>query len=257
MEQNARGISNDALNVGECFREIIKGSIMSDFKGFPEKGLEFLKNLAANNNKTWFEEHRKVYDEHLVAPAVSFITDFGQLLQEHVSSDIVYDTRTDGAGCMFPIDQGEGLSSDTAPYKTYFDMFFWEGPGKKTESPGYYFCLDPNGAFIFAGWPSFSEEILKKYRDAVANDDTGSRLAKIVSELEKAGYGVDGSAIEEVPRGYAADHPREALLRYIELFAQSPVIEVADVSSPRLLGTCLEHVKKMDPIQRWLRELNK
>lgn len=227
---------------------------MGEFTGFPSNGLKFLKDLAANNNKEWFEENRKIYEQELIVPAQSFITEFGQLLQKHVSSDVCYDTRTDGAGCIFPVDHYPGASPES-PYKTYFDMFFWEGPGEKTQSPGYYFCLNPDGAFIFAGWPSFSEEILEKYRDAVASDDTGSRLVKIVSELKEAGYGVGGQNIEKVPPGYAPDHPREGLLRYIELFAQAPVISAKDVSSPRLPDICLEHAKKMDPIQRWLVKL--
>ena len=34
---------------------------MSTFVGFPDEGLRFLDELALNNNKQWFDSHRRLF----------------------------------------------------------------------------------------------------------------------------------------------------------------------------------------------------
>lgn len=43
------------------------------FMGFPEAGIEFLANLAAHNNRTWFESHRQEYQTFLLEPAQGLV----------------------------------------------------------------------------------------------------------------------------------------------------------------------------------------
>ncbi len=43
------------------------------FKGFTPEAFEFLSILSENNNKTWFDAHRGVYDAAIVAPALLFV----------------------------------------------------------------------------------------------------------------------------------------------------------------------------------------
>ena len=33
------------------------------FSGFPREGFDFLRDVATNNNKPWFEANRRGYDE--------------------------------------------------------------------------------------------------------------------------------------------------------------------------------------------------
>jgi uncharacterized protein (TIGR02453 family) len=226
---------------------------MDNFKGFPEKGLEFLSNLVRHNEKSWFEENRKIYEELLVAPSLAFISDFGTLLQKEISKDIVYSTRTNGSGSLFRIHRDTRFSADKTPYKTHVGIFFWEGPGKKMTNPGFYFHLEFDGAFMYAGKYEFSTQELHKYRDDVADDKAGKELEKAIASVRKSGdYEMAAEHYKRVPAGYAPDHPRAGLLRQNTLFAKSPLIPVKIITSPRLLEICLEHSKNMDPIERWL-----
>lgn len=36
------------------------------FQGFSPETLKFLRALKANNNKAWFERHRKDYEKHVL-----------------------------------------------------------------------------------------------------------------------------------------------------------------------------------------------
>lgn len=225
---------------------------MGEFTGFPSKGLKFLKDLAANNDKAWFEENREIYESQLVTPALFFIVEFGQLLQERISPDIVYDTRTNGAGSMFRIYRDVRFSPDKSPYKTHVGIFFWEGRGKKMDNPGYYFHLEPGGAVMYAGKYQFEKDQLIAFRDAVADSRKGVELVKAIAAVKKTGYEIGEVHYKKVPRGYDPDHPRAELLRHNTLYAKSSPIALKDVSSSRLLDICLDHARNMDPIQRWL-----
>ena len=37
-----------------------------DFRGFPEDGLAFLRDLSRHNHRDWFEGHREVWDARIV-----------------------------------------------------------------------------------------------------------------------------------------------------------------------------------------------
>jgi uncharacterized protein (TIGR02453 family) len=50
------------------------------FEGFSAGLFRFLRGLAENNSKAWFDEHRREYEAEVLAPIKSFVADFGQIL---------------------------------------------------------------------------------------------------------------------------------------------------------------------------------
>src|SRR5215831_4115203 len=87
------------------------------FAGFPKAGIEFLADLAANNNRSWFESHREEYQTRALEPAQTFVTALGTKLQT-LAGDIRVDTRTDGSGVLMRIHRDTRFSKDKARYKT-------------------------------------------------------------------------------------------------------------------------------------------
>ena len=114
---------------------------MSNFTGFPKAGLQFLTDLAANNNRDWFQAHKSDFQNHIQKPAQNFVMDLGEQLQT-ISSQIRYDTKLSGSGSIMRIYRDIRFSEDKTPYKTHIGIVFWEGAGKKTENPGFYIGFD-------------------------------------------------------------------------------------------------------------------
>jgi len=48
------------------------------FSGFPQAGPEFLANLAAHNNRVWFESQKNEYYALLLEPAQAFVRRWGR-----------------------------------------------------------------------------------------------------------------------------------------------------------------------------------
>jgi uncharacterized protein (DUF2461 family) len=67
------------------------------FSDFPKEGIQFLSDLAKNNNREWFQSQKNVFQEKLQKPAQLFVVALGVRLQE-LSNGLCYDTRINGSG---------------------------------------------------------------------------------------------------------------------------------------------------------------
>ena len=225
---------------------------MANFTGFPKAGLQFLIDLAANNNREWFQAHKADFQNHIQKPAQDFVAVLGERLQT-ISSDIRYDTNLNGSGSLMRIYRDVRFSKDKTPYKTNVGIVFWEGAGKKTENPGFYVGFDADGARVYAGMGGFPKPMLTAYRDAVVDDDLGTKLEAIIADIQALdGYEVRGTHYKRVPRGYDKDHKRASLLLHNTLGTVSPQMTVDELTSPDFVDMCFDHCQKMAGVQQWL-----
>ncbi len=225
------------------------------FTGFSKQGLRFFREVAANNNREWFQEHKQDYLDHLQAPALAFLVEFGERLRKIVPG-INFDTRTNGAGSLMRIYRDIRFSKDKSPYKNHLGINFWEGASKKG-APGFHFWMDASRATVYGGLHSFPKPFLLAYRDAVAGEALGSRLQTIIDELEiTPDFTYGGEQLKRVPPGYPKDHQRGELLRYKGLFARGPKIEPTELQSKHLIETCLRHAQVLTPLHQWMVEVH-
>lgn len=221
----------------------------ADFNGFPKEGIKFLKDLARNNTKEWFNRNKKYYEEYLVNPAKNFVTAMGEKLRA-ISPDLVADPAVNKS--LFRLNRDTRFSNDKTPYKTHFSMFFWEGSGKRMENPGFYLCFDAEKLTLAGGAHEFPREKLEPFREAVRSDKSGGELVEIVKKLKKKGIGVRGEHYKRVPRGYDPDHPRADFLKYNGLYIMSELKLPAELCSKKFVAYCIKEFRRMDPLQRWL-----
>ena len=165
------------------------------FSGWPAEALDFYDGLLADNSKTYWTEHKHVYDD-MVLP----MTELTEELAERFGEPKIFRPYRDVR-----------FSKDKTPYKTAI--------GAVIGNTGYV-QLSAEGLGAGAGMWHMEPDQLARYREAVADDKTGAELARIVAKVEKDGLSVHGHGVlKSVPRGYPADHPRVELLRYKGLTA--------------------------------------
>lgn len=85
------------------------------FTGFGRDFFEFFEELAANNERPWFEANKDRYREVVVAACISFIEEMAPRLAG-ISKHYVADPKPNG-GSMFRIYRDVRFSRDKRPYK--------------------------------------------------------------------------------------------------------------------------------------------
>jgi uncharacterized protein (TIGR02453 family) len=230
---------------------------LSTFTGFPQDGIQFLADLAAHNERDWFEAHREVYQTMLLEPAQAFVMALGIRMQA-LSTSIRFDTRTDGSGVLMRIHRDTRFSPDKSPYKTNINGLFWEGSAKKTESPAFGFQIDATDMRLMAGIFKFPPAMLAAYRAAVVDDTSGTELEDALERVRRTStYEIAGEHYKRVPSGYDPSHRRATLLRYDGLYVFSPRIPMMDMLTVELVDICYAHFQNMVPVDQWLVKMAK
>ncbi|MCG8570441.1 MAG: DUF2461 domain-containing protein, partial [Spirochaetes bacterium] len=216
------------------------------FSGFYEESLFFLNQLAVNNDKAWFEEHKSDYEKWIVQPSRDFIVDMGKKIQEFCPM-IHAEPKVNRS--MFKIYRDTRFSQDKTPFKTHFALWFWEGERPRMENSGFYFHVDLDNILVGAGIYQFSKELLEKYREVVAVPDRAKELTEIIDQCKKE-YRIVQKHYKRVPRGFDADYPYADLLLYngITAFKESEVPD--EFYSSDLVDYCVNHFKKMNSLHR-------
>jgi uncharacterized protein (TIGR02453 family) len=159
------------------------------FRGWPAEALEFFEGLEVENTKAYWERNKAVYDEKVRAP------------MEALLAELAPDW---GEGKLFRPYRDVRFSKDKSPYKTAIGALLDVG----------YIQLSAEGLACGYGMYDMATDQLRRYRDAVVDDETGGALADLVDGLRPEGIDVMAHGeLKTAPRGYPKDHPRAQLLR--------------------------------------------
>ena len=199
------------------------------FSGWPEEALDFYDGLAVDNSKSYWTEHKAVYEDKVLRPMTE--------LAEELAAEF-------GEPKIFRPYRDVRFSSDKSPYKTHIGAVIG-GTG--------YVQLSAEGLGAGAGMWEMAPDRLARYREAVARDDPGTELEQIVAAIEQADVTVQGHGVlKSAPRGYPSDHPRIALLRYKGLTAwkQWPVAPWLGTAAAK--DRVISFFRTTQPLCSWL-----
>lgn len=225
---------------------------MAEYKGLPEKCMDFLYNLGENNNKLWFEEHRADYEQYFLEPAREFVIEMGKALRS-ISPRIKAIPTVNKS--LFKIHRDVRFSHDKTPFKTHMGIWFWEGERKRMECSGFYFHLEPGLFLLGTGMHVIPKELLDRYRGAVSIQTKADSLKTIFDDLERSGkYATGEKRLKKVPRGYNKDNNHHDLLLYTGITASCEEPQTQLLFSPDIIEYCLNAYQDMLPVHNWLIE---
>jgi uncharacterized protein (TIGR02453 family) len=220
----------------------------SRFAGFPPATLKFLSELAANNNRDWFEANRARYEEDVKAPMHSLIAVLnGEFLR------IAPDYATEPKRAMFRIHRDVRFSKNKDPYKTNVAAAFWRQDLPKSVSAAFYVHLDQQELFVGGGCYMPPPEQLRLLRAHVAAHH--ERFAGIVEDKKRKKLlgGLYGEPAARVPKGFAPDHPAAGYLRH-KMYIYAVTLAPGEASSPKLAAQVTKVFASMVPFIEFLNE---
>ena len=161
---------------------------------------KFLKELAVNNERAWFQENKARFETEARNPMLAFIGALGAPLGK-ISRHFDADPRPVG-GSMFRIYRDTRFAKDKSPYKTHLAAHFpYKGSAEGVHGPGFYLHLEPGASFVGGGLWHADPDTLFKMRSAIA------AKPKAWKAIRDSGLEIRGDALKRVPQGFPADHP--------------------------------------------------
>jgi len=194
------------------------------FAGFRPEAIQFLADLAENNDRAWFQPRKADFERLLKEPMEQLVVALGERFAARGIPLLADPKRS-----PFRIYRDTRFSRDKSPYKTHYASSFpWiEGGGaggspdpaaRADEGPhgnGAYFNFQPGEMYAGGGMWMPEKSRLEAFRRSVASEPGRVRTA-----LEDPGFvawfgGVHShEELKRVPPGWPQDHPMADLFRW-------------------------------------------
>ena len=208
--------------------------------------LDFLNDLAQNNNRDWFNTHKDRYLEaqgNIAAFADALIVEMNK--HDHIET-------VSGKKSMFRIYKDVRFSKEKTPYNQH-----WSGSLKRATKNlrgGYYFRIEPGNSRAVGGFFGPVPDDMKRIREDIdANyDDWRKMLSNHL--LVKTFGNMRGEKLGTAPRGYAKDHPAIDLLRHKQFLFRREFTD-EEVLSSDFLYLVNDTFKKMRPFLNYMSEV--
>ncbi len=205
--------------------------------------LKFLKDLAKNNNKPWFDAHRPQYEtakadfyamvEKLIPAIAKFDEPIGLLVVKQ---------------CVFRINRDVRFSKNKSPYKNNMACYFNQA-GKSGSGAGYYLHIEPGKSFAAGGIWVPEAPVLAGIRQEI--DYNYSELKKIIENKKFKTAFSEGlksnDTLVRPPKGYDENNPAIEYLK-MKSFIVSKSFADVDLQDKNFVADVANIFKSMKPL---------
>ena len=208
------------------------------------KILDFLSQLQENNNRDWFQEHKKDYKEAKEAMLA--------LIQQLIDQISRFDSSIgllEPKQCLFRIYRDVRFSKNKEPYKNNMGGFLVMG-GRNSGNAGYYLHLEPGNSFVGGGIHRPEPKQLKAIRDEISY--AGGELKSVIEakEFKNNFFTISGDSLVRPPKGYHPDSEHIELLK-MKSFTVFKAIDDSFLSEEDFVDRLIPLFKAMQPFNRF------
>lgn len=162
--------------------------------------LDFLNKLQQNNNREWFVENKKSFEEAKETASNLFNAVYNELkLTDHLEPLKIYRIYRDVR-----------FSADKTPYKNHFSMYM--GRLQPNFRGGYYLHIEPGASFIGVGFFGPNKEDLLRIRKEIELDDELEIILN-AKEIKEVFGELEGEEVKTAPKGFDKNHERIHLIK--------------------------------------------
>jgi uncharacterized protein (TIGR02453 family) len=224
--------------------------------GFTPEAIQFLVELAANNERAWFQPRKADYERLLKRPLEALCAALAERFEARRIP-----LRADPRRSPFRIYRDTRFSRDKSPYKTAVAASFpWADEVGGTvdagaHANGGYFSFRPGEMFFGGGTWRPERSRLEAFRRAVIEDpDRVAAALEAPTFVEWFGAAHGDAELKRVPPGYPADHPRADWLRWKDIIFGRRLTD-DEVCSPALPDILADGFEAAMPVFRFLATL--
>jgi uncharacterized protein (TIGR02453 family) len=192
------------------------------FQGFTKKTLPFLKNLAKNNDKAWFEAHRQDYIDHVRTP-LRLLVD--ALAPAMLKIDPGFDVDPRGVA-VSRIHKDVRFSKDKSPYRVRQWIAFRHRREDWQTHPTFYMGIGPDCCRYGMGFYQATPAQMKAIRARISARQ--SVFLGAMKAMTKAGFEIQGDAYArpKIPEGLPVEIQEWHKRKTVYFIKELPVDEV-------------------------------
>jgi len=228
------------------------------FTGFTPAAIQFLADLAENNDRAWFQPRKAEFDRLLKDPMEAMIAALADRLAAR-GVPILADPKR----APFRIYRDTRFSKDKSPYKTHLGASFpWVeadpaieaggGHEERTHGNGGYFHFQPGEMYVGGGMWQMDKPIIDAFRTTVRDDPDRVRVA-VESPPFVAWFGDihPHEELKRVPPGFPEGHQLAHMFRWKDVVFGRRLAD-DEVLSPDLPDRLAEGFATAAPVFRFL-----
>ena len=214
---------------------------------FTAATLAFLRDLAANNDRDWFDAERGRYERDVRDAAFEFIEDVAMRLPDmapHLTAQ-----ATSVGGSLFRIHRDTRFGKDKTPYKTNTGVHFRHERAKDVHAPGAYVHIEPGASFLGVGiWrPETAMQYAIREHIVEHPDAWTSALDRAAS----AGLTPSGDSLKRPPKGIDPEHPLLGDLKRKDFILTADVTD-AEITSGAFLDRFEDRLRAARPFMSFV-----
>ncbi|HEY4227094.1 MAG TPA: DUF2461 domain-containing protein [Candidatus Limnocylindrales bacterium] len=234
----------------------------SPFTGFTPAAIQFLADLAENNDRAWFQPRKAEFERLLKDPMEAMIAALADRLAARGVPMLADPKRA-----PFRIYRDTRFSKDKSAYKTHLGASFpWvesdpavEAGGdhaERTHGNGGYFHFQPGEMYVGGGMWQMEKPRIDAFRAAVRDDPDRVRAAlEAPAFIQWFGAPSAHEELKRMPPGYPEGHPLAHMFRWKDVVFGRRLAD-DEVLSPELPDRLAEGYATAIPAFRFLASLD-
>lgn len=150
------------------------------FNGFSPETLDFLKALAANNDKSWFEAHREDYQRCLLGPLRHLVVELGEFM---LTIDPHFEITPAINKTISRIYRDTRFSKDKSLFRSNMWITFKRPIEDWMNTPAYFFEITPDSYRYGMGFYQAAKATMDRFRQMI--DEKPGQFFEAISPFSK------------------------------------------------------------------------
>ncbi len=180
----------------------------------------FLRALATDNTRDWFQAHKSEYDTKLRDPAKALLDELSPRLSTLTGYPVT--------AKLFRPHRDVRFSKDKTPYTTHLHMM-WSVQSGARQDPVLFFGIKTDEVTVGTGMMEFSKDVLTDWRKMADGD--GDYLASKIKGVTDKGYALWEPKLKRIPPSFDKEHAHGGLLRQKGLVATGALPETGSLTN--------------------------
>lgn len=215
-------------------------------KYFAQDYIAFFQELAVHNNKEWFHDNKRRYENSVKKPFEKFIEAIITEIRKNDSNLVV-----EAKDCILRINRDIRFAKDKTPYNLHRTAFVSSGGRKDKSIPGIFIRISPEMVGIMGGCIGPDKTQLSNIRTTISKDPSTFRKLLKANDFSEKFDELKGEEMKRIPKELQPAVEKEPLILKKQFYMMAE-LKPSLITSEKLMSETMDHWHAMRPLNDFL-----